>query len=186
MKHVRDTPRPLPADIPPAVRAIVDRALAKDPAARWPTAAAMAAVARQAASSLTTADPPAGRERFGAGQPAAVGRAVAVNRPPVGRTAVQSSALRRPGLGWPSRAPGRRVRPAPPYPPVPTPGFRWSRREVPHRCRRPNPRTGRPRRPPVHQPAARPESTGGSRQVFIVLVVLALLVLLCAGVIRSC
>src|SRR5215470_15542163 len=48
MKHVRDTPRPLPADIPPAVRAIVDRALAKDPAVRWPSASAMAAVARQA------------------------------------------------------------------------------------------------------------------------------------------
>src|SRR3954454_21329755 len=54
MKHVRETPRPLPSDIPPAVRAIVDRALAKDPAARWPTAAAMATVAGQAASSLTT------------------------------------------------------------------------------------------------------------------------------------
>src|ERR1700742_4607482 len=53
MKHVRDTPRPLPADIPPSVRAIVDRALAKDPAARWPTAAAMAAVARQAAAALS-------------------------------------------------------------------------------------------------------------------------------------
>src|ERR671938_1476335 len=47
MKHVRDTPRPLPADIPPAVRAIVDRALAKDPAARWPTAPPLAIVPRQ-------------------------------------------------------------------------------------------------------------------------------------------
>src|SRR4051812_34572008 len=53
MKHVRETPRPLPADIPPSVRAIVDRALAKDPGARWPTAAAMATVARQAAAALS-------------------------------------------------------------------------------------------------------------------------------------
>src|SRR3954466_15948408 len=52
MQHVRETPPPLPADIPPNVRAIVDRALAKDPAARWPTAAAMANVARQAAAAL--------------------------------------------------------------------------------------------------------------------------------------
>ena len=37
MRHVRETPRPLPADIPPPVRAIVERAMAKDPAARWPT-----------------------------------------------------------------------------------------------------------------------------------------------------
>src|SRR3954467_2887575 len=53
MKHVRDTPRALPGDIPPPVRAIVDRALAKDPSARWPSASARAAVARQAAAALT-------------------------------------------------------------------------------------------------------------------------------------
>jgi serine/threonine-protein kinase len=52
IKHVREAPRPLPADIPPAVRAIVDRSLAKDPAARWPTASTLAAVARQAAANL--------------------------------------------------------------------------------------------------------------------------------------
>ncbi len=49
LKHVRETARPLPADIPPAIRAIVDRAMAKEPATRWPTAAALGAVARQAA-----------------------------------------------------------------------------------------------------------------------------------------
>ena len=43
MRHVRETPPPLPPDIPPPVRAIVERAMAKDPAARWPTAAAFAA-----------------------------------------------------------------------------------------------------------------------------------------------
>jgi cell division septation protein DedD len=55
MRHVRDAPPPLPADIPPAVRQIVERAMAKDPAARYPSAAAMAQVARRAAASLTTA-----------------------------------------------------------------------------------------------------------------------------------
>ncbi|WP_244454503.1 serine/threonine-protein kinase, partial [Micromonospora echinofusca] len=50
MKHVRDHPRPLPGDIPPQVRAIVERAMAKDPTARWPSAAALAGVARQAAA----------------------------------------------------------------------------------------------------------------------------------------
>ncbi|WP_262284935.1 serine/threonine protein kinase [Micromonospora sp. MA102] len=53
MKHVRETPRPLPADIPPQVRAIVERALAKDPAARWPSAAALASVSRQAKLALS-------------------------------------------------------------------------------------------------------------------------------------
>src|SRR3954447_513775 len=58
MRHVRETPRPLPADIPPAVRAIVERAMAKDPGARWPSAATLAAVARQAAPTLTSTVPP--------------------------------------------------------------------------------------------------------------------------------
>ncbi|RQX02420.1 serine/threonine-protein kinase, partial [Micromonospora globispora] len=53
MKHVRETPRPLPSDIPPQVKAIVERALAKDPAARWPSAAALASVARQAKVALS-------------------------------------------------------------------------------------------------------------------------------------
>src|SRR5215216_3075240 len=36
MRHVRDTPPPLPGDIPPPVRQFVERAMAKDPAARYP------------------------------------------------------------------------------------------------------------------------------------------------------
>ena len=58
MKHVRETPRPLPRDIPPAVRAIVERAMAKDPAFRWPSAATLAAAARQAAAALAGASAP--------------------------------------------------------------------------------------------------------------------------------
>ncbi|GII22208.1 serine/threonine-protein kinase [Planosporangium mesophilum] len=52
MRHVRDAPPPLPGDIPPAVRQIVDRAMAKDPSARYASAAAMAQVARHTAQSL--------------------------------------------------------------------------------------------------------------------------------------
>jgi serine/threonine-protein kinase len=55
MRHVRDTPPPLPGDIPPAIRQFVERALAKDPATRFPSAAAMGHAARQVAQSLTTA-----------------------------------------------------------------------------------------------------------------------------------
>ena len=164
MKHVRDTPRPLPADIPPAVRAIVDRALAKDPAARWPSAAAMASVARQAAAALsTTVQQPAAQPARTAGpvSPAAA-------RPQSGP----------PAPGSPAAGPAR-----PPYPPVsrPVSGARGAA-SVP---------SGAPVRPqpyrtpyaPQPTPMAKPESSGG-RQVLIVLaVVLALLVLLCAGVI---
>ncbi|GAA4072688.1 hypothetical protein GCM10022248_46510 [Nonomuraea soli] len=50
LKHIRETPPPLPAEIPPAIRALVERALSKDPAARFPSAAAMSVAARQVAS----------------------------------------------------------------------------------------------------------------------------------------
>ncbi|MFI6479650.1 protein kinase [Nonomuraea sp. NPDC050663] len=50
LKHIRETPPPLPAEIPPAIRALVERALSKDPAARFASAAAMSVAARQVAS----------------------------------------------------------------------------------------------------------------------------------------
>jgi serine/threonine-protein kinase len=166
MKHVRDTPRPLPGDIPPPVRAIVERALAKDPSARWPSASAMAAVARQAAASLTAA---AHQQQ--------VRTPPAVSSAPVGRPKPAP-----PVSGAPVSGSAR-----PPYPPVPRPvsGARGAA-SVP---------SGPPASPaqpyrgayqqqqPQPQQTARPESSAG-RQVLIVLaVVLALLVLLCAGVI---
>ena len=170
MKHVREAPRPLPADIPPSVRAIVDRALAKDPGARWPSASAMAAVARQAASALTaTAAQPAGK--------------------PV-RAAGPVSPAARPQSGGPaSGAPGSPIagKARPPYPPVPRPvsGARGAA-SVPSVSSGP-PVQQQQYRPPYAAaqpaPAAKPDSSAG-RQVLIVLaVVLALLVLLCAGVI---
>jgi serine/threonine-protein kinase len=57
LAHVQDMPPPLPADVPPAAREIVMTALAKDPARRFATAAAMAAAARQAAGSRTATIP---------------------------------------------------------------------------------------------------------------------------------
>jgi serine/threonine-protein kinase len=57
MRHVREAPPPLPPDIPPPVRVIVERAMAKQPAARWPNASAFGAVARRAAAELAAAGP---------------------------------------------------------------------------------------------------------------------------------
>ncbi|WP_432832046.1 protein kinase domain-containing protein [Dactylosporangium sp. CA-092794] len=48
LRHANDDPPPLPADVPPAVREVVTRAMAKDPAARWPSGEALAAAARTA------------------------------------------------------------------------------------------------------------------------------------------
>src|SRR4051794_18809637 len=171
MKHVREAPRPLPADIPPPVRAIVDRALAKNPGERWPSASAMAAVARQAASVLATTQQhqPAGQAARAAGpvSPAA--------RPPTGAA--------------PAAVPGSPVTGSarPPYPPVPPPvsGARGAASGPSGPPGTPPVQQYRPTYAPPGQPAStvKPETSAG-RQVLIVLaVVLALLVLLCAGVI---
>lgn len=48
LRHVHDEAPPLPQDVPPGVRAVVERAMAKDPALRWPSAAVLAQQARQA------------------------------------------------------------------------------------------------------------------------------------------
>ncbi|RBQ15389.1 serine/threonine protein kinase [Spongiactinospora rosea] len=49
LKHIREAPPPLPADIPAPVRRLVEQALSKDPARRFRDAAAMSEAARQAA-----------------------------------------------------------------------------------------------------------------------------------------
>ncbi|MEO3810894.1 protein kinase [Sphaerisporangium sp. B11E5] len=46
LKHIREDPPPLPPDVPPPVRHLVERALAKDPARRWRSAAEMSTAAR--------------------------------------------------------------------------------------------------------------------------------------------
>jgi eukaryotic-like serine/threonine-protein kinase len=48
LRHIQEAPAPLPPDLPPAVRAVVERAMAKEPADRWPTAAVLAQQARRA------------------------------------------------------------------------------------------------------------------------------------------
>ncbi|WP_214323563.1 serine/threonine-protein kinase [Nonomuraea sediminis] len=50
LKHIREAPPPLPADIPAPVRALVEKALSKDPARRFPTARAMSETAKQIAA----------------------------------------------------------------------------------------------------------------------------------------
>ncbi|MEV4107195.1 serine/threonine-protein kinase [Nonomuraea sp. NPDC049695] len=57
LKHIREAPPPLPAEIPPAVRTLVEVALSKDPARRYPTARAMSEAAKAIASGQTPAAP---------------------------------------------------------------------------------------------------------------------------------
>jgi len=122
MKHVRMTPPPLPPDVPPAVRAIVERAMAKDPVSRWQSAAIFAAAARQAAAVLSSEQ--SGR----AATPGAPISPVPYSptpsspaRPPTGSPVTASA-----GPGLPHRVPGQPVQPARPaarvsVPAAPTP-----------------------------------------------------------------
>ncbi|HEY2948353.1 MAG TPA: protein kinase [Micromonosporaceae bacterium] len=124
MKHVRETPRPLPRDIPPAVRAIVERAMAKDPATRWPSAAALAAAARQAAAALAARSVAVGgsptamgaRPSGGPSTPRPVSSAstsgVPAVGPPPGAYARGAAAVpTRPPGAYPYAAPGTQVAP---------------------------------------------------------------------------
>ena len=194
MKHVREAARPLPADIPPAIRAIVDRSMAKDPGARWPTAATLAAVARQAAATL--------------GAPAQPGRPVAPPAQP-GRPVTSPAQPAVPPPGPVSGVPATRMAPGgaravPPFTqpapqprppagptaaPVPRPstgptagpgGYNRGAAAVPPVRPRQEPGYGYPR-PPAAPPMPQPS---GNRPLLIVLaIVLGLMVLICSGVI---
>jgi eukaryotic-like serine/threonine-protein kinase len=60
MQHVQDVPPPLPPSVPEPVAALVLRALAKDPADRWPSAAALAHAAKAAQATLRSETAPSG------------------------------------------------------------------------------------------------------------------------------
>ncbi|MFU8853892.1 protein kinase domain-containing protein [Micromonospora sp. SL1-18] len=158
MKHVRDAPRPLPADIPPQVKAIVERALAKDPAARWPSAAALASVARQAKLALS-------RQARG-GQPHPI-----------------------PGVPSSSAGPAARAQvPAASRPPAVAPTAQQPRPPVAPRAAMAVPLPGQHNplgyaRPPAVQAAPLPAPRRSRPGLWLTAIVLAVLVVLCSGVI---
>ncbi|MFV2017954.1 protein kinase domain-containing protein [Micromonospora sp. LOL_023] len=194
MKHVREMPRALPSDTPPVVRSIVDRALAKDPGARWQNAAAMAAVSRQAATTL------AGQPRPpGAGQPHPPG--VPHNpqsRPPVAPRPTSGAPVSPVGPMSPgpmappprppmspqvSGPPGHR----PPTSPVMQGGYPTGYHRPSTPVRQPVANQHHPANPYGYNrpPAVQNRSGSFSRQLFTVLAIIlgALVVLLCAGLI---
>jgi serine/threonine-protein kinase len=64
LRHLQDEPPPLPTGVPPTLREVVERALAKDPSERFPDGAAMAAALR-AADAAPLAAAAAGRAASG-------------------------------------------------------------------------------------------------------------------------
>ncbi|GAA1755771.1 serine/threonine-protein kinase [Luedemannella helvata] len=115
MRHVREVPPPLPPDIPVPVRVIVERAIAKEPTARWPDAAAFASVARRAAATLAAANrqaqagvapgTPVHVSGGPAGTPAQVSGAQ-VSGGQVGAPGQPSAGQVSPGVGSPGQLPG--------------------------------------------------------------------------------
>ncbi|MEU6072472.1 protein kinase [Micromonospora sp. NPDC047074] len=198
MRHVREAPRPLPADIPPQVRSVVERALAKDPSARWSSAAALAGVARQMKAQLSQQARAAGQPISAApASPAAPpGRAqVPPPRPPVSphRPPAATAQPPRPqaATGQPPRPPVANPHPpvaphrptsvapaaAAPRPQLTPPGYQRGASAVPPAQSRPMPYAGQ-----AYPPA--PQSGGGSRPGMVLLAILvAVLVLVCSGVI---
>ncbi|MFD0741314.1 serine/threonine-protein kinase [Phytohabitans flavus] len=182
MKHVREQARPLPGDIPPAIRRIADQSMAKDPGARFQTAALLGAVARQAAATLGA--PPAGRPASPPSRPASP----APSSPGPGTTPVppRTNPSYPPVPSSPVAAP-----PAPvsqqPYRPGPPAqgGYRPGAASIPP-ARPVTPTNAPPGRPgqPYGYPPAKPEDGSTNRQILIILaVILGALVLLCAGLI---
>ncbi|SCL16004.1 serine/threonine-protein kinase [Micromonospora inyonensis] len=209
MRHVRETPRPLPGDIPPPVRALVDRAMAKDPTARWPSAAALAGAARQVKAALAHQNRPGGRARpvsvapSSPATPPATSQARAQVPPPQRqqpRPPVVPQARPQPQPQPQARPPAaaRPVASVPVSPPRPAP-------PVTHRPVAAHPVT--PSRPPVahpgyprgaasvpsapprqvgyaHQPGPPlPPDSGPRARTVLVVIALAVLVLICSGVI---
>lgn len=181
MKHVREQARPLPSDIPPAVRRIVDQSMAKDPAARFQSAALLGAVARQAAATLGA--PPASRP---AAPPSRPSSPAPTSSPSHGNAPPRTAPSYPPAPASPVAAPPAPVSQQPYRPAPPAPGgYRPGAAPVPQ-GRPVAPNSVPPGRPaqPYGYPPAQPEDSSANRQILIVLaVVLGVLVLLCAGLI---
>ncbi|MFC3503564.1 protein kinase [Micromonospora krabiensis] len=192
MRHVQEAPRPLPADIPPQVRAVVERAMAKDPAARWPSAAALAGVARQLKVALSQQARAGGQTRPISGVPASPASPAAPGRaqvPPAQQARPPAAAHHQPAnAARPTAvAPAQPHRPtavapavAQPRPPAASAGYPRGAAPVP-----PAPTRHDPAPAYAPQPGPPPAPAPGRSRPGMVLVaiLLAALVLLCSGVI---
>ncbi|MFD2764041.1 serine/threonine-protein kinase [Micromonospora eburnea] len=175
MKHVREAPRSLPADIPPAVKAIVERAMAKDPAARWPSAAALASVARQTKQALS--------QQARGGQPHPISGVPASPAAPAARAQVPAVARAQPRPPVVAARPPVGPRAAPMAPPAPQP-----RPPVAPRAAVAVPPPGQPSplgyaRPQAAPARPLPAPRRSGAGLWLTAIVLAVLVVLCSGVI---
>jgi serine/threonine-protein kinase len=106
VQHVEAVPPPLPPDVPPAVRSLVERCLAKAPGARFPSAAALASAARAAGAGPGLATQPI--HHAPPTQPVSPGPTATATRP-MSRTQIMAPQA------------GTQQQPYPQYRPVPQP-----------------------------------------------------------------
>lgn len=127
VRHLQDPPPPLPAEVPRALAEVVERALAKDPAERYPDGGAMAqalGAARDGSAPTTVQRAAAGSDAETTVQPAAAGSGAAttVQSPADAPTTAQRPASGAPITALPQRRPDatqldpRRDAPAPARP----------------------------------------------------------------------
>jgi serine/threonine-protein kinase len=109
MMQIRDNPPPLPADVPPAVRSLVLRTLAKDPRQRFATGSELAEAVRAVQE---------GRYEMPAGSPDGVGGAHPGLAYPPPWTAARAAPA---PVSAPGSAPWSQPSPPPPSPPPPSP-----------------------------------------------------------------
>ena len=128
LAHINRPPPPLPADVPPAVRLLVERALAKDPADRFPDGGAFAEAIRRVASggALAAVAGPATTPTQ------VVGGGLADARTTV-MAATGATAIASPGALGPGTGPGR---PMPPLQAPPEDDDEWGPEEEPQDRRR--------------------------------------------------
>ncbi|MEU4423179.1 protein kinase [Actinoplanes sp. NPDC024001] len=102
---VHGQPPVMPEDVPPAVGAVVLRALAREPGQRFPSAAALAEAARAAASAPASVRPASGV--YGSAVPGRPGAAFGSARPGQPGAVFGSAAPGQPGAAFGSAAPGQ-------------------------------------------------------------------------------
>jgi serine/threonine-protein kinase len=124
LAHINRPPPPLPSHVPPAVRLLIERALAKDPADRFPDGGAFAEAIRRVASggTLTPAAPSPGPRTTPTSivAAAAAGGALAAGQL-TGTSLAESRTQVIPATGPNAAAPGPGTGPAGPMPPLQAP-----------------------------------------------------------------
>jgi serine/threonine-protein kinase len=126
LAHINRPPPPLPSHVPPAVRLLVERALAKDPADRFPDGAAFAEAIRRVAGGGTLAPAPVSGPRTTptqvvAGGAFAGGAVAGAALTGAGLAASQTQVIPATGPGSLTAAGGPLTGPAGPMPPLQAP-----------------------------------------------------------------